>query len=206
MSESIKLSDFELDALKETANIGTGNASVALSALLNTKVDLDIPETMELSVHEVNKHISKSNESLVGIYSKVKEGMAGNILILMPFSISFKLINRLRKNEDAKDRLNDEDIVLLKKVGSILYSAYLTSLAKLFEQKIVFNPPNIFSAIGGSATDFILVQIGEKEKVLLITIHFNVKEQNIDGEFILLLTLKSLAPLLENLRKKMGIT
>ncbi|MBP2033226.1 chemotaxis protein CheY-P-specific phosphatase CheC [Clostridium algifaecis] len=37
------LTSIQIDALKEVANIGTGNAATALSQLLNKKVDMNVP-------------------------------------------------------------------------------------------------------------------------------------------------------------------
>jgi len=207
MDNITDLSDFELDALKETANIGTGHASIALSALMNRKVNINIPQTNVVSVHEVYSQIARANETLVGIYSKVKEGMSGNVVMLLPIDCAFKLINHLNPAEGGlqKESLKDKDIIILKKLGSVLYSAYLSALANFFEQNIRFQTPSVVSTFGDSIIDFILVQIGEKEKVLLITINFDVEGTDIDGNFILLFTLNSLSPLLQRLKTKMGM-
>ncbi|MBN1793042.1 chemotaxis protein CheC [Candidatus Woesearchaeota archaeon] len=202
------ISSFELDALKETANIGTGHATIALSALMNRKVNITIPNTTLVSVHEVGGKITSANEAVVGIYSKMRQGIAGNIVIILPTSCAYRLIdfiNKKAEGEQKKDILNKEDIATLKKLGSLLYSAYLTALANFFEQNIVFQKPNIVSTFGDSIVDFILVQIGEQEKVLLISINFDVEGTDIKGDFVLLFTLTSLSPLLENLKKKMGM-
>ena len=201
------LSDFELDSLKETANIGTGNASVALSALLNQKVNLGSPQTSVLSVNEVYGTLVKEKETFVGIYSKIKKGIEGNIVVLLPVSSAIKLISGVKNEEikHSKESLDNKDLEVLEKLGSVLYSAYLNSLATFFEQKIVFKKPNIISAIGDAVVDFILVQIGKKEKVLLITLRFEIESPKVKGNFVLLFTLTSLSPLLESLKKKMGV-
>ena len=39
------ISNTELDALREIGNIGIGNATTALSKMINKKIDIDIPES-----------------------------------------------------------------------------------------------------------------------------------------------------------------
>ncbi|MBN2053016.1 chemotaxis protein CheC [Candidatus Woesearchaeota archaeon] len=207
MAEINELSSFEIDALKETANIGTGNASIALSALLNQKVLLTLPETNIINAEEVSKKISGQNQSLVGIYTKAKEGLDGNILLLFPITDALNLIENVRKggSTEKKDSLSGEDLIIMKKLGAVLCSAYLTSLAKFFEQRIIFQQPNVISVLGDSIADFMISQIGDKEKVLLITVGFNTESKKVNGDFVLLFTLSSLNPLLQKLKQKMGM-
>ncbi len=207
MEKLSNLSDFELDALKETANIGTGHASIALSALMNKKVNINIPLTNVVGINEVYSHVASEKETVVGIYSKVKEGMNGNVIMLLPLGCAMKLVNSINPESagEVKDSLKERDVSVLKKLGSVLYSAYLSALANFFEQNIVFQSPSIVSTFGDSIIDFILLQVGEKEKVLLITVNFDVEGTDISGNFLLLFTLASLSPLLEKLKKKMGM-
>jgi chemotaxis protein CheC len=202
-----ELSDFEIDALKETANIGTGHASIALSALMNKKVNINIPTTDVVNMHEVYSKVAQEKETVVGIYSKVKEGMNGNIIMLLPLGCAMKLVREINSDntEEIKDSLKEKDVTVLKKLGSVLYSAYLSALANFFEQNIIFQTPSIVSTFGDSIIDFILLQVGEQEKVLLITINFTVEDTDINGNFLLLFTISSLFPLLGKLKKKMGM-
>ena len=40
-----QLNDMQLDVLKEIGNIGAGNATTALSTMLNVKMDMSVPPT-----------------------------------------------------------------------------------------------------------------------------------------------------------------
>ena len=205
MSEKPELSDFELDALRETANIGTGSASIALSALVGQKVTIDVPKTSVVPVRQVGDRISRADEPVIGIYSSLQKGMSGNILFVLPQTSAFALMGQLKNRDEGIAHLGKEEMELLKKLGSVVCSAYLAGLAKLFEQRIEFRTPNIVSTVGRSIVDFMLVQIADDEEVLLISVAFNTETPRIDGTFTLLFTLSTLAPLLEKLRRKMGM-
>jgi chemotaxis protein CheC len=201
-----ELGDFEIDALRETANIGTGNATIALSALLNKKVDIALPKNIIVEAKDVYSHVVNEKGTVFGLYTQVKEGISGNILLLFPSSSSFKLLSQISNtNITEKKVLDNHDMELLRKLGSVLCAAYLNALSKFFEQKIIYEQPKIISTIGDSVADFIIAQIGESEKVMLITVDFAINDVDISGGFVLLFTLKSLTPLLDKLKKKMGV-
>lgn len=48
-----KLSNVQLDALKEISNIGAGNAATALAQMLSTKIDMNVPRVRVLPFSEV---------------------------------------------------------------------------------------------------------------------------------------------------------
>lgn len=206
MAASRDLSDFELDALKETANIGTGHASMALSSLLGQKVNIDLPKTIVVPVRDAGEYISSAEESIVGIYSRLSKGIEGNILFVIPVSVALKLLATLDKAAtDGRAKLSKADLEILKKLGSVICSAYLSGVAQFFEERIEFRAPNVVSAIGRSIADFAMVEIEDDEKVLLISVGFNTEDTEVQGAFTLLFTTTSLSPLLEKLKQKMGM-
>ncbi|MBN1503419.1 chemotaxis protein CheC [Candidatus Woesearchaeota archaeon] len=201
-SETV-LGEFELDSLKEMANIGTGNASIALSSLLNTKVKIDVPTTEVVSVHDVKNYFTRTDELAVGIYSNIKEGMTGNLVLLFPLPSALVLLDQLGRENAKKNTLSKQDLDILKKLGSVLYSIYLTSIAKFLSLKIIFQPPNIVSTLESSIIDFVLVDIDQEEKCILIRIGFQMEGTGVTGNFILLFTLSSLTPMINRLKQEM---
>lgn len=49
------LNDFQIDALKEIGNIGSGNAATALSQMINKKVDMAVPQLDILEFNDMIK-------------------------------------------------------------------------------------------------------------------------------------------------------
>ena len=76
---------------------------------------------------------------------------------------------------------------------------------EFFEQKIIFQSPNIVSTLGDSIIDFILLKIGKKENILLVKIGFEVENTSVKGDFMLVFTMSSLSPLLKKLKQKVSI-
>jgi len=190
----------DLDALKEVANIGTGQASMALSLLFDQRVDIGLPKISIVKLSDIGKNLN-SAETMVGIYSGLKEGLEGNILLILPLDSALKLTNKLHGKDSI--RLETEDILVLGKIGSIMNSCYLTGVAQLLGQRIKFQAPNVVSIFGNSLADFLAVSMAEDVKLMLVDIDFDVKEFGIKGGFVLLLTIDSLYPLITKLQQKM---
>ena len=198
------LFNFEFDALKETANIGTGNAAIALSNILKKKVNIGFPELKILKLSEASKTISFPEGMVLGIYSKMQQEFEGSIITMMPFDTAQDIINLFypeKKKSDNK-KFEDNEKKLLIKIGTAIYLSYLSSLAKFFEKKIYFDPPNLVSSFGDSIFDFMSLGVDDSTNVLIIKLSFEIENTSIKGDFLLLLTINSLSILIQSLRKK----
>jgi chemotaxis protein CheC len=201
MVVQLELSQMDIDAIKEVANIGTGQASMALSTLFNQRVDIGLPKTEIIKLADLHKSIN-SSEAMIGIYSSIKEGIFGNILMVIPVSSALNLTNKLHGKSGT--RLENEDVLVLSKIGSILNSSYLTGVAQLLGERILFHPPHVMTIIGDSIVDFLSVHMAEDSKMLLVNIDFVVKEYDVRGGVMLLLTIESLYPLLQRLKSQLS--
>lgn len=205
LEKSMEISAIELDALKETANIGTGHASMALSSIFKKKVNISLPVLELTNAESISSKISTPDEMIVGIYSKILEGMEGNIITILPIDSALDITNTfLMEDKKADEGLSEQDKKLLQRVGTAIYASYLTSLAKFFEKKITFEPPNVISTFGSSIQDFLILNMGNTDKLLLIKLGFNIEQTTIKGDFLLLFSSDSLTPLLASIRKKIS--
>ena len=203
MQDNLQISDYELDAIKETANIGAGSLSMALSKLFRQKVVTGLPATRIIPVESIKEIIAPEINMQVFAFSRITNGLEGNIIFRMSQDVAFNTLNFFRgeKKVEGFQRINDEDRILLKKVSSVVFSTYLTSLAKFFEKKFIFSPPTIISCFGDSVNDFIVLQISPQQPILVITIDFKIESEKIEGNFIFLFSVSSLMPLLSQIKK-----
>ena len=61
------MDDFEFDVLTEIGNIGAGNATTALSQLINTKIDMNVPKVEMLTFSELAEIIGGAETLVAGI-------------------------------------------------------------------------------------------------------------------------------------------
>jgi chemotaxis protein CheC len=64
---SATYNDLQLDALRELANIGAGNASTALSGMLGRCVDLKVPDVRVVPMEQAVEEIGAPESEVTGI-------------------------------------------------------------------------------------------------------------------------------------------
>ena len=75
--------DLQLDALRELANIGSGTASTALSAMLGRSVDISVPNAKALPIADAVDAAGPAEREITGVVIGVVGDMDATILLLM---------------------------------------------------------------------------------------------------------------------------
>lgn len=122
-----KLSNLQLDALREVGNIGAGNAATALSQLLNEKVDMTVPNINIVSFDEIFSRIG-GEEVVLGVIVRVLGDAPGNILFIFTRETGMEIIKKLT-HIDEED-ISEMGASALCEIGNIISSAYMNSISK----------------------------------------------------------------------------
>ena len=83
------LTDMEKDALIETANIGAGNASAALSMKVEKKINITVSDIDFIGVNEIEETLEAPDKVAVGVYTPIIEGLSGAVVLLFEFLCYF---------------------------------------------------------------------------------------------------------------------
>ena len=78
-----QVNEMYFDVLKEIGNIGAGNATTAISNMLNMRVDMEVPKIEFLTFQELPTAISAEEETVVGIYLEVESDIGGSMMFLL---------------------------------------------------------------------------------------------------------------------------
>lgn len=206
MDQVIRLNDIEKDALKETANIGAGNASSVLSKIVNSKVNIFISDLDFVSIEGIEQQIEGPKKLVVGIYTPISGEMSGTIITMFLKESALALASAMQRRKcDPSGTLNENDQVALKKMGNILADSYLKSLGEFLGMGLKCEGSKIISTFGESIIDFIMLSIEpESKQGLLIKTGFDIPTSDIKGEFILLLTMKKIDDVIKKIKGKIG--
>ncbi|MDE6724879.1 MAG: chemotaxis protein CheC, partial [Ruminiclostridium sp.] len=77
------LNPVHLDVLTEVGNIGSGNASAALSNMINKSVEVEMPQVKIVSFQEAMDQPGGAEQVVAGTMTRMSGGMEGMILLLM---------------------------------------------------------------------------------------------------------------------------
>ncbi len=202
---NIKLTTLERDALKEVENIGAGNTATAMSQLIGKKVDITVPKIEIVALNKIHKKVTSHQRMVVALYTPVSGDLQGNVIsVLFSKPEALKVADLLQKRKGGKSTvLTDLDQDALKEFGDILAGSFLTALSCFLNLKLERSYQKLVYTFGESIIDLVLLDIKRTMKhALLIHTQFKVPAIKVEGEFTMMIAMKSLSPLLAALKRK----
>ena len=194
-----KMSDQYFDVLKEIGNIGAGNATTALSQMMQCKVDMTVPQVRMLEFKEVGEMMGGEETLMAGIYLGIEGDITGSIMFLLEKQTARHLVDKLMGMEMEGEEFSEIEFSALKEVGNIITGAYLNSLSSLTNLVIYPSIPDLTMDMAGAILSVPAIQFGEVgDKMLLIQSQF-FDERVMDGYFILVPDLDSYGKILSAL-------
>ena len=189
------------DILREIGNIGAGNATTALAQLLNTKVDMKVPQVALLEFSQVGEAMGGEEQIMAGIYQIVEGDISGSIMFLLEERSARTLISKLMgtPEDDVATDFTEMEISALKEIGNIITGSYLSSLSMLTNLKIISSIPAISIDMCGAILSVPAIEFGALgDKILLIETQFS-DDMQLDGYFVLVPDLDSYDKILTSL-------
>lgn len=196
-----ELSCTYFDVLKELGNIGAGNAMTALSSMLNSRVDMAVPQVRLLDFQEVGAFLGGEEKVFLAVYLNVCGDISGNMMFLVETAAAKKLVSKILPPEmmSADDNMNDMEISAMQEVGNIITGAYLNALSELTRLKIMPSPPDLVIDMAGAILSVPAVAFGIMgDQLLLIESQFE-SELNLAGYFIMVPDVESYVKILTSL-------
>ncbi len=120
------LSETQLDAMRELANIGSGTAATALSSLIGLPVELDVPRALLLCVADAVDLLEPRDAILTAIAIPAVGELDALALILMPPGTVETLCRLLGVDAEAEIGAS-----ALCEIGNVLGSSYLGALSAM---------------------------------------------------------------------------
>lgn len=194
-----KISDEYFDVLKELGNIGAGNATTALSQMMQCKVDMSVPQVKLMEFKELGQIMGGEEIIMAGIYLGIEGDIAGSIMFLLEKQAARHLVNKLMGTSVEGEEFSEMEFSALKEVGNIITAAYLNSLSSLTNLKILPSVPDLTVDMAGAILSVPAIEFGTLgDKMLLIQTQF-FDEVVLDGYFILVPNLDSYGKILSAL-------
>ncbi|HXV19823.1 MAG TPA: chemotaxis protein CheC [Desulfuromonadales bacterium] len=196
-----RLSEGQLDALKEVSNIGMGHAATALSQLIGETIYLRVPRVTVTDVAQVPELMGGAERVVAGITLRILGDARGNILLVFPRESVQRLLACLLRRDESEPLLNEIGVSTLKEVGNILASAYLNALGSLLHLTLIPSVPMLAYDMAGAVVDYVLIELSQAgDLALMVETEFHgvaPGAEGIKGHFFLLPDPASLGFILE---------
>ncbi|MDO5156928.1 MAG: chemotaxis protein CheC [Eubacteriales bacterium] len=165
------LTNTKMDVLKELGNIGAGNATTALSVLLNSKLEMELPIVNLLEFDEIADLVGGADTVVAAVLTRFTGDVNGMTLFIVDFDEAKKLISAMlnKSYSEGFEEFDHMDRSTLKEVGNILMSSYIGSISTLTGLEIRTNPPEICVDMTGAILSqplTILGQIGDQALII----------------------------------------
>lgn len=189
----------QYDVLKEIGNIGLGNATTALSQMLNRKIDMRMPKVELVELSHIADIFGGEETPVVGILMTLAGDINGMMMFVMGEASARHLADILLGKENSVMSFDYMDLSALKEIGHIITGAYLTSISTLTGLKIESSVPAVSYDMAGAVLSVPAIEFGKLgDKALMMDSSFDNTEEAVDGYFVML-------PDMESYNKMMSI-
>lgn len=195
------IDDFEFDVLTEIGNIGAGNATTALSQLINTRIDMHVPKVELLSFADLAQVIGGEETLVAGILLHLEGDIDGSMLFILESNAARLLVQQLIGcGGSESETFTEMEISALQEIGNIISGAYLSAISTMTNMAISVSVPSLAFDMAGAILSVPAIEFGKLgDKALLIESQFRDLDVDISGYFILIPTLESYARILKSL-------
>jgi chemotaxis protein CheC len=187
--------DMQLDALRELANIGSGNAGTALGQMLGKSVDISVPTAAVLPLAEAVAIAGAPDELRHGVVVPVLGDLDAIVVLLFPDADARTLCGIYGIEPSTPDGQS-----MLGEVGNILGSNYINVLGQMVAMQLEPTPPQVVEDMLGSIMESVLLGRGEDiDTALILDSALQVEDEQCSLSFLLLPADGGIRQLLERL-------
>lgn len=188
--ENHELTSMKLDILRELGNIGAGNATTALSVMLNSNLRMEAPLVKILDFDAIADLVGGPDTLVAAVLTHFKGAISGMTLFVLQVEEARNLAGVMLSKSYPHDYMDFDhmDKSALKEVGNILMSSYISSIGTLTNLELRADPPAICIDMAGSVLSLPISELGKiGDQALVIDSKILDNERPIDG-FLMFVT------------------
>lgn len=190
------IAPYQLDVLKELINIGAGKAAGILNQMSRSHIDLSVPEMRIAEPDELFRYQSITGIDKLSAVSLAFDGaFSGSAALVFPPESAASLVSIIVGIGEIPFDLDSLRIGTLQELGNIVLNGVMGSITNLLKRHIQYYPPEYRE---DTLRNIILPEASlEQSMILLVRTHFNLENQLIEGDIVIVFRVGSFAAVLE---------
>ena len=138
------LSELQLDALREVANIGAAHAATALSQMTERPTMIAVPDIKVMQLGAVPALVGDSHQVVVAVSMRMLGDLTGRILLMVPEDDTRFLCDLLlRRARGTTTALEQPEQSSFKEMANIVGGAYLNALSDFLGMMLLPSVPSL---------------------------------------------------------------
>ncbi len=178
-------SEIELDGLKEIVNVGGGNAATSISQMINSRVDMDVPEVEVMAYDELYQKIIADDVEMHAVLSKIVGDIDGALLFVISDESGQKIAKMMLGSDDNPS--NEIIASAVTELTNILFNSFLRAIGDMLQIQLIASLPisryDFFGAIISSAY---MAFDHYDEQILVIHNEFTYNNESLDASLFLI--------------------
>lgn len=192
---STDFTEIQLDAMRELANIGSGNAATALASMLGREVELSVPRALALELADAVDAVGPAEKTVASVVLPIFGDIDAIVLLLFPTEDAATLCGLL--GVEPGTEVGDSAI---GEIGNILGTSYINALASMADLSIEPKPPHVVTDMLGAIVASLLTgTVGDAGTALVLDSELDVADAACTMSFLLLPTAGGIAEILGRL-------
>ena len=193
MSFIDKINPIHLDILKEIGNIGAGHAATALSAILNRKIDMNVPNVRVVSFEEMMELAGGAEHVVASVFLRIEGDATGSMIFILSLPVAEYFIQQMIGDQDFSINTSPHSelaLSCLQELGNILSGSYLSSLSDFTRLNLYPSVPSLNIDMVGATISYGLLELSQvSDSAIVIDTVLAQDErfaESINGHFFLL--------------------
>ena len=175
----------QLEALKEIGNIGSGHAATSLSNLLQTRVNMSVPQVWLVPLGKLTEVLGQLDSPQAAIYLKIAGETSGKAIFLFSLPSAQAVVNILLRQDAETDIFSSELAQsALKEVGNILVGSFIMALTEFSGVKLYSSIPALGIDMIGAMIETVLIEEGKIDDNVLIFDTKMTGSAEMEGKFL----------------------
>lgn len=205
----MEISELELDALGELANVGLSRAAKQLSELLNDFIEMTTPSVQVVKMEQVEETLQLDPHALVAaVWQNYSGETEGSCILIFPSEDSKALVRSLvgpSMMGAGEDDIRAIELDAMMEIGNIIITSGMVVIAEMLGRELQMSIPrymegNLPSIMNQQNQD----NSGTQMLAIIMSTDLKASKRGIQGQMVMLMSISSVRELLSELNKLLG--
>jgi chemotaxis protein CheC len=152
--KSLPISD--IDILTEIGSIGAGNATVALSKIIQEPIKIEVPKMHLSPPHLVPSIYDKHDTVVAAIFMQLRGEADCDIMLIFEAQEAAKLADLMARSADCQKTELEQSAI--EELGSIMICSFLSAMGDFTETELIPSPPIVLCDCFDAVIDSLLLK------------------------------------------------